>query len=364
MRRIYLIGFIFWIDVMVKVKINTIKSNAIFIVVPRFNMATLVSLIEPMRVANYLSSAEIYSWEIASFEGESVLASNGMSVSTTMPPEKMKRHDLIFIVGSWGCEHYARKELTAWVRRQYSLGARICSVELGCYIVARAGLLAGKKLTTHWSWLPGFQEQFSETEVSEQLFTINDKIISCAGGFSGIDMMLHLISKSHGSRLSGEISDQMLYYPARLGSSPQRQILGRKSDGLLPIVSKAIQYIERNISEPATVPELAKYVGVSQRQLERQFNKSIGCSVVQFALLARLQHSRVLLIATKLSVREIATASGFNTLSHFAYAFKNCFGRRPSDYRSAWPKSEQKPTWPGTLSKYLENLEEKANKGT
>ena len=65
---------------MVKVKINTIKSNAIFIVVPRFNMATLVSLIEPMRVANYLSSAEIYSWEIASFEGESVLASNGMSV--------------------------------------------------------------------------------------------------------------------------------------------------------------------------------------------------------------------------------------------------------------------------------------------
>ena len=156
----------------------------------------------------------------------------------------------------------------------------------------------------------------------------------------------------------------MLYYPARLGSSPQRQILGRKSDGLLPIVSKAIQYIERNISEPATVPELAKYVGVSQRQLERQFNKSIGCSVVQFALLARLQHSRVLLIATKLSVREIATASGFNTLSHFAYAFKNCFGRRPSDYRSAWPKSEQKPTWPGTLSKYLEYLEEKANKGS
>ena len=129
------------------------------------------------------------------------------------------------------------------------------------------------------------------------------------------------------------------------------------------LTDKVIQYIERNISEPATVPELAKYVGVSQRQLERQFNKSIGCSVVQFALLARLQHSRVLLIATKLSVREIATASGFNTLSHFAYAFKNCFGRRPSDYRSAWPKSDQKPTWPGTLSTYLDNLEEKANKG-
>jgi len=343
-------------------KINENKSKATFIVVPRFNMATLVSLIEPMRVANYLSSSDLYSWEIASFEGSNILASNGMSVSAVLPLEKIKRQDLIFIVGSWGCEHYARKELTAWVRKQYSLGARICSVELGCYILARAGLLSGKKLTTHWSWLPGFQEQFSEIEVAEQLFTIDDKIISCAGGFSGIDMMLELISSEYGSRLSGEIADQMLYHSARSGTTPQRQILGRGNDDLLPLVAKAIKYIEQNISEPATVPELANFVGVSQRQLERQFNKSIGCSVVQFALLARLQHARVLLTATKLSVREIATASGFNTLSHFAYAFKNCFGRRPSDYRMAWPDSEKTPSWPGTLSSYLENLDDKSKK--
>lgn len=341
---------------------NSKILNTTFVVVPRFNMATLVSLIEPMRVANYLSATKIYSWEIVSFDSSTVFASNGMSVSTLKPLTNIKRQDLIFIVGSWGCEHYASKELTAWVRKQYSLGSTICSVELGCYIVARAGLLAGKKLTTHWSWLPGFQEQFSETELTEQLFTINDKIISCAGGFSGIDLMLKLISDDHGSRFSGEIADQMLYHPARSGSTSQRQNKGKNSDELLPLVSKTIKYIEQNISEPATVPELAELVGVSQRQLERQFNKSIGCSVVQFALLARLQHSRVLLIATKLSVREIATASGFNTLSHFAYAFKNCFGRRPSDYRLAWPDSEQTPSWPGTLSKYLENLEVKAKK--
>ena len=94
-----------------------------------------------------------------------------------------------------------------------------------------------------------------------------------------------------------------------------------------------------------------------RRQLERQCNKSIGCSVVQFALLARLQHARVLLIATKLSVREIATASGFNTLSHFAYAFKKCFGRRPSDYRQAWPENDTAPHWPGTLGRFLDTLQ-------
>ena len=326
-----------------------------FVIVPRFNMATLVSLIEPMRVANYLCSKQIYSWTILSFEGSQVCASNGMSVKAIKPTENIKSHDLIFILGSWGCEHYARRELTAWVRHQYSRGARICSVELGCYIVARAGLLAGKKLTTHWSWLPGFQERYSEMEVVEQLYTINEKVISCAGGFSGIDMMLQLISDQLGSRLSGEIADQMLYHPIRAGESPQRRLLGRGNEELLPLVAKAIDYIEENIGDPLPIPDIATQIGVSQRQLERQFKRSIGCSVVQFALLARLQHSRVLLIATKLSVREIATASGFNTLSHFSYAFKKCFGRRPSEYRLAWPESEATPTWPGTLSTYLEN---------
>ena len=332
-------------------------SHVTFVVVPRFNMATLVSLIEPMRVANYLYSQQIYSWKTVSFEGPEVLASNGMSVKAREPTEHLKNQDLIFVIGSWGCEHYARRKLTAWVRQQYSRGARICSVELGCYIVARAGLLSGKKLTTHWSWLPGFQERFSGMEVVEQLFTINEKIISCAGGFSGVDLMLKLISDQHGVRLTGEIADQMLYHPMRSGDSTQRHILGQGNEELLPQVAKAIEYVEQNIGEPIPVPEIAEKVGVSQRQLERQFNKSIGCSVVQFALLVRLQHSRVLLTATKLSVREIATASGFNTLSHFSYAFKNCFGRRPSEYRLAWPEAEATPAWPGSLSTYLENRE-------
>ena len=343
-------------------KIPNTKRHATFAVVPRFNMATLVSLIEPMRVANYLSSKEYYSWEIVSFEGPDVVASNGVKITAGKPVENLNRKDMIFVVGSWGCERYARREFMAWIRRQYSLGTKIVSVELGCYILARAGLLSGNRLTTHWSWLPGFEEQFPEVQVTEQLYNTDEKIASCAGGFSGIDMMLKLIADWHGMRLAGEIADQMLYQSARPSHSPQRRILGKGNQDLPQVVSRAIDFIDKNISEPLTIPEISKFVGLSQRQLERQFKKSIGCSIVQFGLLARLQYARVLLTATQLSVREIATASGFNTLSHFAYAFKNCFGRRPRDYRQAWPETENSPSWPGTLSKYLESLERKTRK--
>jgi AraC family carnitine catabolism transcriptional activator len=174
--------------------------------------------------------------------------------------------------------------------------------------------------------------------------------------------MLKLIAQAHGDSMAAEVADQMLHHPIRPATAPQRRTLGQGIEALAPVLRQAIALIERNIPEPLTVPEIAASIGISQRQLERQFHRGVGCSVVQFGTLVRLQHARVLLISTKLSVREIATATGFNTLSHFAYAFRKCFDRRPSDYRQAWPTKDATPTWPGTLTRYLETLEQRATR--
>ncbi|AXI56855.1 HTH-type transcriptional regulator CdhR (plasmid) [Pseudoseohaeicola sp. NH-UV-7] len=338
------------------------QSHAIFVVVPRFNIATLITTIETMRIANYLSSIRAFSWEIVSFDGASITASNGMKTEVNADTDSLGPADLIFVLGSWGTEHYANKSLISWLRKRARQGERVCSVELGCYIVARAGLLAGKSATTHWSWMSGFQESFDTVQCSEQLFTIGDKVMTCAGGLAGVDLMLRLIEKSHGSSFAGEIADQMLHHPIRTETTPQRRTMGQGTETMAPVVRQAIRLIERNIEEPLGVPEIARSLGISQRQLERQFKKYIGCTVIQFSLLMRLQNARVLLISTKLSVREIATASGFNTLSHFAYSFGKFFGRRPSEYREAWPQNEAAPTWPGTLSEFLNTRPIKARK--
>jgi AraC family carnitine catabolism transcriptional activator len=338
-----------------------VLTRVAFLVVPRFNMTTMMTMIEVMRIANYLSPTPLYQWEVMSFDGEQITASNGFSVPARKPDEHVHRNDMLFVMGSWNAETYRNPQTLAWIRRQARGGRRVCSVELGCYLVARAGLLAGKRATTHWSWMSGFGEKFDEVSVSEQLFTIDGQIMTCSGGLAGVDLMLRLVGDAHGERLAGEIADQMLYHPIRPGTAPQRRTIGRSMEALAPMVREAITLIERNIAEPMTVPAIAAELGVSQRQLERQFKANIGCTVVQFGLLLRLQHARVLLLATDLSVREIATASGFNTLSHFAYSFGKCFGRRPSDYRQAWPEQDATPSWPGTLSRFLETLEARAN---
>ncbi|RYI23977.1 MAG: helix-turn-helix domain-containing protein, partial [Acetobacteraceae bacterium] len=145
-------------------------------------------------------------------------------------------------------------------------------------------------------------------------------------------------------------------------TAPQRRTLGQGTEEFPPPLRRAIALIEANIADPLPVPEIADHLSLSQRQLERLFHKGLGCSVVQFGTLVRLQHARVLLIATKLSVREIATATGFNALSHFASAFRKCFDRRPSDYRQGWAATEATPSWPGTLSAYIETLRQRTTR--
>tara|TARA_B100000767_G_scaffold26138_1_gene22936 strand:- start:1949 stop:3025 length:1077 start_codon:yes stop_codon:yes gene_type:complete len=348
------------IDILPKMELA--PTHMIFIVVPRFNITTLITMIETIRIANYLAPAPIFSWEVASFDSEKVSASNGMTTTVAVADDKLQPAEFIFILGSWGTEYYTNRNLTAWLRKRARAGERVCGVELGCYIIARAGLLDGKAATTHWSWLNGFKENFNRVEVEESLFTMDSKVMTCSGGLAGVDLMLRLIEEISGSSFSGEIADQMLHHPIRSATAPQRSTMGRGTETMLPLLREAMTLIENNIEDPLTVPNIAVLLGVSQRQLERQFKKHVGCTVVQFGLLRRLQNARLLLISTGLSIRQIATASGFNTLSHFAYSFGKFFGRRPSDYREAWPENEPAPSWPGSLSDFLDTLNDAAEK--
>lgn len=343
---------------------TTPVQHVTFLIVPRFNLIELVALIEPMRVANYLSPVPLYAWEIVAFDGQQIEASNGFVIQAEPPDDRNRRHEIIFVLASWGAEAYANRDLITWLRRQSRDGARLCSVEMGCYLLARAGLLKGHKLAMHFSYAPAFEEEFPELEMADQIFSLDDRMMSCAGSFSSVDLMLYLILEQHGEGLAREITEQLVSSPARDPATPQRRSLGNGVENFPIIVRKTIALIEAHVSEPLEVPAIADALGLSQRQLERVFKQAVGCTVVQFGLLLRLQHARALLIGTKQTIRQIATASGFNTLSHFANAFRRCFGRRPSDYRQAWPKNDPSPHWPGTLARYLESLQQRTSQDT
>jgi transcriptional regulator GlxA family with amidase domain len=223
------------VEIDISPKMAPAQLHAVFIVVPRFNITTLITMIETMRVANYLAPVPIFSWEIASFDGTKITASNGMTTTVKAADDTLQPAKFVFVLGSWGTEHYANKHLITWLRKRARARTRICGVELGCYIVARAGLLDGKPATIHWSWLNGFRETFDRIDVREGLFTLDSKVMTCAGGLAGVDLMLRLIEELQGSSFSGEIADQMLHHPIRNAATPQRSTMGRSTETMLPL---------------------------------------------------------------------------------------------------------------------------------
>ncbi len=339
-------------------------TQAAFVVIPRFNMMTLTTTIEPMRVANYLAPETLYDWQYLSAPGGEIVASNGMTLSTRPLSDVDPTTSIVFVCGSWGCEHYDCPELINWLRRQERRGLTLAAMELGVYVRARAGLVSARQVTTHWSWMPGFAEQYPLALVREQLFTDDRNILTCAGGIAGMDLMIYLIARRHGDQLALEIADQILHYPIRPAETAQRHTLGGVSETLHPVVKAAIGLIEANIAEPPTVPAIAAQLDVSQRQLERLFRRSMGCSPVQFSQLLRLQYARVLLTSTRMSIRDVSAASGFNSLSYFSLTFAKCFGKKPSEYRQAWPDQEPAPSWPGTVFAFIEKSRSRTLKET
>lgn len=327
-----------------------------FAVIPRFNMMALTSTIEPLRVANYLAASALYEWRFVSEVGGRIVASNGLDVPTVAAKEHHDRIDLAIACASWGAEHDRSRALHRWLRRVRGQGARLAAIDLGIYLLACAGLLEGRRVTAHHSWLSGFAETFSNVETIEQLYTADDAVTTMAGSSTGLDVMLKLVASQHGDRLATEVADQILHHRVREATEPQRRGIGGPKGDTHPVVKAAVELMLSRIAEPLAMPEIALAVGASHRQLERLFHQHLGCSAVRVNALLRLQHARALLTGTVLSIREVSVASGFNSLSYFSQTFTRTFGKRPSDYRETWPKNEEAPAWPGTVFDYLERM--------
>jgi AraC family carnitine catabolism transcriptional activator len=327
------------------------------VLIPRFNMTALATTLEPLRIANYLSTRTLYHWRFLSIDGGTVTASNGMTLESEAFAQTDDRWDAILVCGSWDSEHYDNAKLFAWLRRMDRRGVTLGAMDIGAFILARAKLLAGYRATVQWSCLQAFAEQYPGTVAEEQLYVIDRNRMTSGGGVAGLDMMLHEVERRHGRQLALEVADQILHYPVRGPEAPQRMALGSKQSELHPVVRDAIAIMEDALEEPVSVPALAERLGVSQRKLERLFRKYLGSSVVGFYHVLRLQYARALLTNTNLSVREVSevsVASGFASMSYFTKSFSAHFGKRPREYREAWPDLDPGPIWPGTTALLVE----------
>jgi transcriptional regulator GlxA family with amidase domain len=288
-----------------------------------------------LRAANRLSGRELYRWWHAAPGDQPATASSGATVLPDLAFGADARElDLLLVCAGGNPATYKDKPTFVWLRKLARQGVVIGGVSGGPFIVARAGLLAGRRCTVHWDHMPAFQEAFPTAKLTRSLFELDGDRITCSGGVAGLDMMTALITRDHGRELGSAVSDWFLHTYVREGIGPQRMDLrfrlGVSDEHLLA----ALKAMEENLEAPLSRQELAELAGISLRQLERGFRRTLQRGVHRHYLALRLERSRQLLRESSLSMVEIALAAGFGSPSQFSRAFRREFGMPPRRVRT------------------------------
>lgn len=212
-------------------------------------------------------------------------------------------------------------------------GARIVAICTGAFVLAQAGLLDGRRATTHWRRTAQLAATFPEVEVDpDVLYVDHGDVATSAGTGAGIDLCLHLVRADHGAAYAAQIARNMVLPPHREGSQLQyvtHPAPAMADESLAPL----LEWATARLDTPLTVARLAEQAGLSSRTLARRFTEQLGTSPGQWLLTQRLDATRVLLEQTNLPVEAIATRVGLASAVNLRRRFRAHLGTTPGAYR-------------------------------
>ena len=319
---------------MIKATNESGVANIGFLLVPEFSMLTYTSCIEPLVMANRLSTTRLYQWKTIGISDEAVTSACGVPVYPDVTLADSKRFDAVFVCAGGQVQYHTQIEHIRWLRIMARQKKVVGAVGTGTHLLARAGLLAGCRCTIHWENIASLRDQFPELIVTAKLFEVENQRYTCAGGSAALDMFLHEVVSAHGSELASAIAEHLVCDRIREKHDGQRALLSRRIGNSQPKLAEVVTLMEANIEEPMTLGELSLYSGLSRRQLERLFQKHLQCVPSRFYLELRLERARQLLHQTSKPVIDVARACGFVSAPHFSKCYRDTFGRPPSGDRN------------------------------
>lgn len=300
-----------------------------FVLLDQFSLIAFSSAIEPLRIANQLAGRALFEWTVLSETGAPVACSNGLILQTDGSIGETKPRSMIFVCGGVLPEKSASRRVADWLRAQWRSGRTVGGLCTGAYALAKAGLLQGRRFTLHWENLPPFAATFPTLKPLEQLYCMDDRILTCAGGAAATDLFIEIVSRNHGARLGDAVLKMCLHGQQRPADLQQRMSLSSTLGVRNPLLVSVIRTFEADLDADIDLSELADRLGTSRRHIERMFMRYVGTSPKRYLRQLRLERARALLTETDLPVDEVAYACGFGNTNSFAKSFRQQYGVAP-----------------------------------
>lgn len=293
----------------------------------------VASTIDPLRAANRIAGKTVFDWSLVSPDGQPPLTTAGLpiAVSGKLPA---RVDGLLLAIGGFGTRYETAHGLVNAFRRTARTARAVGGIEAGGWLLGHAGLLAGRRATTHWEDLEDFASAFPETDVLPDRYVIDGPVMTAGGASPAFDLMLHMIRARLGPTVALDVASVFIYDQARVATDAQPLVSLGRLDAYDPRVAKAIRIMEAHLDMPLPVSAIARRTGVTARTLETVFRRAMRETPGAYYLRLRLNAARRLVLDTAEPMADIAARTGFSSASAFSRAFTAGFGQAPSLYRN------------------------------
>jgi transcriptional regulator GlxA family with amidase domain len=306
-----------------------------FLLMERFTLISLSSAIDPLRVANQLSGHTLYTWALVGSSPDTQVSSDGIRVALDAPLKSVDAFDIVIVVGGVDIQNVPQKAECQWLKKLARADVVLGAVCTGSYVLANAGLLDGYQCSAHWDCLTLLNEHFPNVYCNNQLYTIDRKRMTCTGGTVPLHMMLGMLAANHSQALVDAVADMLVCDRHRADSELQLVPMWSRKVQVQPKLNEVLELMEANLEEPISLQELADFVHLSRRQLERMFLKSLHCTPSRYYLKLRLDRARRLLKQSTRSIVEITAMCGFVSTTHFSRCYRKYMGVSPRSDRAS-----------------------------
>ena len=216
--------------------------------------------------------------------------------------------------------------------------ARIVGIGSGAFVLAAAGVLAGRRVTAHWSVCDELRRQYPDVVVDDSaLYIEDDGIVTSAGGAATLDVCLDVVRQDHGAAAASTLARWLVAPPLRAGYQLQSVATSALETG--DRLSGLLEWASARLDKQLTLADLAQEAGVSPRTLARRFHAALGTTPLQWLLSQRIRHAQELLESTDHPIDQIAERSGFGSPGNLRQQFTRAVGKSPQRYRRTFRAS-------------------------
>lgn len=279
-----------------------------------------------------------YDYVVVSSESPPLRTSTGFAIVDIEDLHSASDADTVVVPGWSDPDLAPSDDVCDLLRERHRAGARVVSFCTGTFALGYAGLLEGRRATTHWMYAEHLRSKFPGVELDPSvLFLEDDHVYTAAGTAAGMDLSLNLVARDHGQHVANAVARRIVLPPLRQGGQAQyiEYDLPQDRTSLAPLLER----VEDSLGKPITLETLSEWGHMSVRTLTRRFHEELGMPPKRWLLTRRVVRARELLETTDLPVMAIATRCGFPSAASLRAHFAELFMTTPSEYRNTFKAS-------------------------